>query len=262
MKEIEVLKKNVEKYPNIKFLINRKDIALWGKKLSQFANPFTDYIQKTIFNLLTTLILEEQSDNCQRLLKLLENSLTVFTNLRYSATFKRNIKSLEDFAFFSFLSELSLANYLYGEGFTINFNTKYVRLKDSKTLPRDIDIEACSKDNKKIYFEVYTPNQQSEINGFINLPFIGEKFEQKIKNKEYDKFNSIISGQLNGQIILAINYAYDDSINIFLKTFKPTIFDKLESTTHCEIDGILLFHHDLAKNSLLQFDRIILRSQE
>jgi len=259
MNEIDILKKNLEKYPNVKFLINGKDIALWEKKLSEFDNPLTDYIQKSIFNLLTSLILAEQFDTSQKLLRLLEDSLTIFTNLKFSTTFKRNIKSLEDYAFFSFLSELSLANYLYGKGFTLNFNTQYVRLKDNKTQPRDIDIEACSKDNQKIYFEVYTPNKQTDINGFFNLPLFGDKFEQKIKNKEYDKFDSIIPGQLNGQIILAINYAYDDNFNIFLKTFGSDFFKKIESATHGEIDGILFYYHDLAKNSVLRFDKIILK---
>jgi hypothetical protein len=258
MNEINFLKQNLETYPNIKVLISEKDIEKWSEKLSMYENPITDYVNISKFNLLTTLIRTKCCESSNQLLGHLENSLIIFPDLKDSETFKRNIKSLNGNAFISFLSELSFAKFLHEQGFNINFNTKYKRIKNGKTVSRDIDIEAWSN-NIKIYFEIYTPNEQIEINRFINLSSFSDKFEQKIKNKEFEKFDSIINGHLNGKIILAINYIYDDRFNIFLTAFKSDFFEKIGSVIHDKIDGILLYYHDLATANALRIDKIIIK---
>lgn len=259
MNEIDLLTSNLEQYPNIKSLICEKDIKKWKEKLSQYAEPQSDYIEKSKFNILTTLI-SANHGSCRKLLRLLEDSLMIFPYLMSSVTFKRNIKSLEDYAFLSFLSELSLSKYLVEKGFTLNFNTKYNRLKKGKNVLKDIDIEACSIDNQKIYIEIYTPNMQTEISGFFDLPSFGDKFERKIKNKEFDKFDGIIPGQLNGHIILAINYAYENDFNIFLTTNSSDLYKSLRMPfVHDEIDGILFYYHNLASDETLRIDKVIIK---
>ncbi len=259
MSEINLLKDNLEKYPNIKTLINEKDIDKWTKKLAGYTNPINDYILNSKFNILTSLILENTNDFAKNLAIFFETSLKIFPQLLDSDTFKRNIKSLDDFAFISFLSELTLSKYLKGFDFNISFNSDYQKIKKGDIISKDIDIVAKHNNGQNINFEIYTPNSESDINGFFDLPALGEKFEKKIKVKEYDKFEGMISGQLNGKVLLAINYAYDDNFNIYLTASNSKFFIKMEDYIHHEIDGILLFHHDIAKDKSLHICRLIIK---
>lgn len=109
MNEIEKLRTNLNKYPNIYSLIDEKDISKWLEKLSEFDNPITQYVKSSNYNILTVLITAEINLDSDKLLKQLEDGLNTFPDLKSSDTFKRNIKSLDNFAFFSFLSELSLS---------------------------------------------------------------------------------------------------------------------------------------------------------
>lgn len=259
MDEIETLKLNLDCYPNIKVLINEKDIKKWADKLSTFTNPTDEYVNKSKYNLLTSLVAEKYNEDAKNLLIQLENTLIVHPDLKSSKTFKRNIKSLVDFSFFSFMSELSFSNYLFEQGYKLNFNTEYKRIVQGEIVSRDIDIEAYLNENIKAYFEVYTPNEQIDINGFFDLPSFGDKFEQKIRNKEFKKFDSLIPEQLNGKIILAINYAYDERFLVFLTAFRTDFFERIESIVHKEIDGIILFHHDFVKEKKLRIDDRIIK---
>ena len=88
MNEIELLKNNLEKYQNIKALINENDIEKWSKKLSEYSNPMADYVEKSKFNILNCLILEHQYASTNNIITFLEDSLQLFPQLIESNSFK------------------------------------------------------------------------------------------------------------------------------------------------------------------------------
>ncbi len=260
MDTIKALEKSLKIHHSVSDLISKKDIDKWNKKISGYENPNEDYVLKSKFNLLTSLILSESNESAKALIKFLESSIQKFPELIESDSFKRNIKSLDDFAFFSFLSELSLSAYFKSLGLKISFNNQYQKIKKDKTISKDVDILAQDKNGNSINIEVYTPNSESDINGFFDMNELEKGFEKKVKVKEYDKFDGLISGDLHGKIMLAINYAYDENFKLYLTGKSNDFFQKIEEYMHHEINIILLFHHDIACEKELKINKMIIKN--
>ncbi len=258
MEAIELLKSSLIKYSLISDLISEKDVEKWVEKLNGFKDINNEYVYKVNFNILTSLIAQNQIINSDinpafNLLNYLEDSLKIFPELKKSNEFKRNIKSLDDFSFFSFLSELSLARHLKCNGFEVRFNKNYERLKNGKSKPKNVDIEAIDRTGRTTYFEVYSPFKKAQEEGFLDIQSIGDSFEKKIEEKQYDKFDGLLPEQLNGKIILAINFIYDEEFSVLMTALTKNHFRRFENIIHKEIDGLLFFFHDIAKNENAQF---------
>ena len=262
MNTIENIKEILIKYSNIERLLNDKDIEWLDNKSRKIDNPFTDKVSINQFNLLTSIASENISVFSQNLLTLLNNYLELFPVLLKSSEFKRNIKSLDNYAFFSYLTELSFASFLHQNNFSIDFNTKYIREHNRKIVDRDIDIEATSSQGEKIYFEIYTPNSEllDDESIFLDMDEFGSSFQNKINTKEYKKFENIKENQFFGKIFLAVNFKYDTNGYLYLTAKASDLYQKLENKLHKEVDGIIIFSHDLAVDNTLTINRFIKKS--
>lgn len=260
MDTIENIKEILSRYPNIERLLNTKDIEWLNNKLKKIDNPFTDKIKFNQFNLLTSIASENIYVPSRKLLTSLNYYLGLFPVLLDSSEFKRNIKSFDDYAFFSYLTELSFASFLHQNNLSIDFNTKYIKEHNGEIIDRDIDIETTSEQGDKMYFEIYTPNSEVEINGFFDMDEFGTSFQKKINTKEFKKFENIKENQLFGKIFLAVNFVYDPKAYLYLTAKASDLYNKLENKIHKEVDGIIIFSHDLAVDNVLTINRFIKKS--
>jgi hypothetical protein len=260
MDTIENIKEILSRYSNIERLLNAKDIEWLNNKLKMIDNPFTDKVNFNQFNLLTSIASENIFVPSQKLLTLLNNYLGLFPILLESSEFKRNIKSFDNYAFFSYLTELSFASFLHYNNFSIDFNTKYIKEHYGEIIDRDIDIETTSSQGEKMFFEIYTPNSEVEVNGFLDMDEFGTSFQKKISTKEFKKFENIKENQLFGKIFLAVNFIYDPKAQLYLTAKASDLYHKLENEIHKEVDGIIIFSHDLAEDNTLTINRFIKKS--
>lgn len=251
------IEKILRKYSNINRLLNKKDILKLSSNLNTIRNPFTNRVNFEQFNLLSLITSEEYFDNSKRLLTLLNDYLSRFPELQESIEFKRNIQSLEKFAFFSYMTELSFARFLQKFNFSIDFNTKYIKENNGNLIERDIDIEATSSKGEKIYIEVYTPNGEIEDQGFYDHVGFGKRFLKKIRTKEFKKFENLKENQLFGKVFLAVNVIYDPQAQIYIASSASALYSKLEKDIHREVEGIIIFSHDLAKDDSLKIYRVL-----
>ncbi len=239
----ELLRNSFKKYPSVSSLITAKDIKKWKSLSNEYNDFLEDYVYKVNFNILTTLIAANFNIVAAiNLLQFFEDSLKIFPELLQSNEFKRNIKSLTDFGFFSFLSELSVAKRYKSMGYKVRFNVKYAKLAKGKLKPKDVDIEATDKKGDRIYIDVYTPYKKTEIKGFSDLNANKDEFENLIDNKQFNKFHGLPSHQLIGKKLLEINCAYHDDYRISLALLGERYNIK-------GIVGIQMFHHDIARAS-------------
>jgi hypothetical protein len=248
----EQLKAALAEHPNISKLINDRDIEKWNKKLLGYNNYITDYLEKENYNILTSLMIWNYNrQDAINLLAFLEDSLNVFPELIASNEFKRNIKSLNEFGFFSFLSELSLAKQFKANSFKVTFNKKYNKLLSSGIKEKDVDLQVTDGDGNVTYIEVYSPYKKSQHYGFIDPESIKGKFDHDLIDKQRDKFHGLIMGQLKGEIIMAVNIAYHDDYNI------TRVLPGNDNSKHIQriridnVNRIILFNHDIAREGVL-----------
>jgi hypothetical protein len=246
-----MLNSTLNKYPNICKLITEKDIKKWENLSNKYKAFLEEYVYKVNFNILTILVASTLNyEPAMNLLTFLEDSLKIFPELINSKEFKKNIKSLEEFSFLSFLSELSVARRYKSKGYDIKFNFKYKKFLKNEVRDKDVDLEVADNNGNKIYIDVYTPYKRTDINGPGDLSIIEDKFRNQLVNKQYDKFFGLAPNQLNGKKILEVNCAYHDDSLISLALTGGQYDIK-------GIVGVQLFHHDIASSNESQMIKYI-----
>jgi hypothetical protein len=191
-----------------------------------------------------------------------------FPALVSNKSFKDKIKNLEGFNFLSTLSELSLADILQKEGYTIRFEIPFLNVEKGKK--KDFDIHAVSKNGNSLYIEVYMPNLETTINGFFDPHENDAHFERKIQNKITDKFglagiaDTNKKSEISGLKLLAVNQAFVEPEYLkhnamrFIKN--DILYGNLLNTLPKNVDGYILFQDDFQSPNSFQYIEFIANS--
>jgi hypothetical protein len=268
---IKYSEKGIEQYSSICEIVKQSDYNKWRNKLEK-CDDFEDYIlgENTKLNILNTSALigyslrKSLEDSLffhyKNLFKKLDTYLDTFTELKKEKNFIAKLKNLENLAFLSTLSELSLAFILKKLGLNVKFETKFNQVNSGKK--RDVDISVSDKKNNVVHFEVYMPNKHLELNGFFNPNQDDSHFSSKIEQKLFDKFGIDGISGLNGFVLLAINKVFFDMIHV--KTCFPflgneNVYSDLIRLIPKDVNGLFIYEDDFSGENSFKFERIILK---
>lgn len=254
-------------YKNISPIVTEEVLTAWEKTLAKYSRPENCIIESK-FNLLTTLFIarhgkeyKTEFEPYKQTIKLLDSLnayLTVFPDLLCDDSFKAKITNLGGYNFLSTLSELSLSNFLKGHDFEIIFEAKY--RKKNKKDEKDIDLKIVDKNNNVFFFEIYTPNDQAEINGFFPPQEFSDKLKNKLIFKAQDKFTEIDSHALSGKRFLAANTLFSDIFSMNIRFFNcENYFNQLIRIMPEELDGVLLFEDNFNNTNSLRIVKMLLK---
>lgn len=252
------------KFSQINQIIDEITLKDWTKVVDKHSTPIS-YIQFVKYNLLTVLYTSDYEDefktdfepykHAQHIIVTLNSFLLDFPDLIKDSSFLSKIRNLDGFNFLATMSELAVAHKFKIDGWEITFEEKYKKTTGSK---KDIDIKVINDFGQVLYLEVYTPNEQAEINGFFNPLEYSERLKKKVKTKVLDKFTDINIGDLNGKRILVANTLYSDMFSMIRKMLNSeTFFYQLVNLIPEEMDAILLFEDDFSsKDSFFEIKTI------
>lgn len=251
-------------FPNILSLIKDNDIRSWENKIGKSKSYKQYLLEESNFNILTLsyIIGYEKfynvADNppiTQLIFRKLESYLDQFPDLLSDKSFINKIKNLEGLNFLSTLSELSLASYFLQQGFSIGFETRFIRKDSGKR--KDVDVTVQDKKGNSFHLEAYMPTEQSFIDGFFDPHSEDHHLEFKIGKKLLDKFGTDGITGLNGQVLLAVNIAMFDMIRLKLVTGLKINHKNLITFLPPDTHGFLLFHDDFATINSFQIIKLV-----
>lgn len=254
-------------------IINTKDYSKWKNILIKTADINNFLVGDSAkFNILNITILagycidknieNELSDYYHGMLKKLELYLKSFPDLKDDDSFNSKIKNIENLFFLSTMSELSLAYQLKKYGFLIKFETPLKKLiSGSKGSKKDIDITVCDDSNNQVHLEVYMPNKQFNADVFFDINQDDKSIAKKIDSKILDKFGKNEIFELNGEILLAVNVAFLESLRIknSLPILNINSFEDLDIHIPNHINGVLFFEDEFNQTNSFHFHKLLLR---
>ncbi len=254
------------RYEMIDKLVDKQMLDGWERYLENKNYP-TDFIidSNKTYNLLSLLFYGGFEHNNKtgfkpyqyaiQLIDTLNQYLIEFEELALNLTFRNKIKNIDGFNFFSTMSELSISHAFKKTGNTIEFDFDYLKSNGKK---KDIDIK-ISNQLGNFFFEIYTPNDSFEINGFFDPSEFNQKFSKKLTEKIHDKFSKIDERSLNGKRFLVANAMYSQGIMINYLTLNiDKYLSQLIKILPDDIDGLLIFTDDFSSlNSFKEIRTII-----
>jgi|GEM_PF-1217769 len=259
----------ISNYPNIDSMVIMQDYNNWQRLLTK-AGGYEVYwdSQSQKLNLLltamvaycNTVIQTKLTTHTLNILEKLDNWLSVFQELTKDKNFKGKIKNLDGFNFLSSLSELTLGNYFAQAGYKVAFESKFRQTE--ATARKDVDVTVQDSSGKVINFEVFMPNNETDLNGFFDPSDRDGYFTYKVWKKMEDKFGTAGFSGLTGKTYLAVNYAFFDEFyrNSLLPIFSNQFaFESLSLSLPAGVDGILFFRDDFSVRDSFFYDTLIER---
>lgn len=260
----------INSYPNLNNIISEKDFFNLVNKYSSLKEFEKFLFLDSKFNILNISAIiglgdkltptESIINHCKTLLNKLDMYLSTFPLLKVDHSFRSKLLNIEGFYFLSILSELSLAYKLATGGFKVDFETKFEIIGSKKK--KDVDITVSKGNDLKFHIEVYMPVKLMDESGFLDLSKSDLLFRRKVDKKVFDKFNSAELSKLNGKVLLAVNIAFMENLEIERIL---TQFTTPKNSTNLNLDippilyGVIIFKDNFIEDSSFTFCEIILK---
>ena len=264
------IKNAIKQFSNIDSLFEVKDYLNWHAKL--LAEPdYKDFLFGNNVNLnflnLSAMVaydLENTHPNHTssfiQIYSNLNRWLGLFPQLMSDDSFKIKLKNLSAYSFSATLSELSISAVFKSLGYSIKFETAFKQLVTNNN--RDVDVSIFDNDGNVLHIEVYMPNDERSLEGFIDINEGNADFKFKVERKLEKKFGIEGISGLNGVVLLAINIAHFDLM--FIKSALPffsnnDLFLDMKVKLPKGIDGMLFFSDGFTNSIPFHFEQLVLK---
>lgn len=248
---IALAKNGLSTTSNVNSLIQKKDYAIWEKRLKREKDIRSYLLKNKNYNLLNLSVVvglhtEESEPNeiaahAKKTLEALDGYLSIFPELLADKSFIDKLKNLEDMIFYSTLCELSIAKYFKEKGFLVGFETPF---RQTGSLPKkNVDLSITDADGNTFHIEVYMPANSTDIDGFFSPMEEDHHFEYKVMKKLEDKFGRNGIAGISGKVFLAINVSFYDELRIrgMLSGGNVDLFAKAKKHLPDGVDGAVFF---------------------